>query len=391
MNLAKYIRNLLFRYECVIVPEFGGFLTKTISAQIDDKSNTIYPPSKRLSFNSQLKENDGLLANYIASANDITYEQALSFIDFEVTDIAKKLEKGTYLLEGIGVISLNDENKLVFEPDENANFLTESFGLSPIVAPEISRDELQKEEVVFDSISDLIDEKDIVVNEAISKDWNYNSIFSYAAVLAVLAVVGYFVVNTILKNNIALKEKTAEIEATQETLLNKRIQEATFEINKTLPAITLSVEKVADSTAMQVDDTHITAENDDIKKDTNSGVDEVLSEETTPSKTEQTKMGETVNTDSPLQTANTEENTTESITDSTKKYHIIAGAFRVAENAVKKVNQLKAKGYDAHVVGVNKWNLTQVAFASYATKQEAQKNLNIIKASIAKDAWLLVK
>ncbi|MCK5537667.1 MAG: hypothetical protein KAI79_12630, partial [Bacteroidales bacterium] len=62
--LSKYIRDLLYRYECVIIPEFGGLLTKTISTKIDEETNTFYPPTKQLGFNSQLIENDGLLANH---------------------------------------------------------------------------------------------------------------------------------------------------------------------------------------------------------------------------------------------------------------------------------------------------------------------------------------
>ena len=154
MALSKYIQDLLYRYECVIIPEFGGFLTKTVSAEIDEKSHTFYPPSKRLGFNSQLTENDGLLANYIASVDKISYEEALSRINLEVEEWQKKLSNEDIVLEEIGAFSLNKEKKLTFEPDPNANFLTDAFGLSNIVSPEISRGkEYMEAEVIFDSIS----------------------------------------------------------------------------------------------------------------------------------------------------------------------------------------------------------------------------------------------
>ena len=63
MQLETYISDLLYRYECVIIPEFGAFLTQPVSAKVDISSNTFYPPKKVLSFNEQLKNNDGLLAN----------------------------------------------------------------------------------------------------------------------------------------------------------------------------------------------------------------------------------------------------------------------------------------------------------------------------------------
>ena len=390
MSLAKYIHDLLFRYECVIIPEFGGFLTQTKSAHIDEKSHTLYPPAKRLRFNSQLIENDGLLVNYIASVNNIPYEKALEFVDFEVTAMKSQLQNGTKIsFKGIGDFTLNSENKLVFNPDEKANFLTDSFGLTPIVAPEVTREDIQEEEVVFDSISDIISDKDIAINTEIHRKINYTSLFSYAAIFAVLAVVGYFIVNTIINNNKALKVKTAEVEATQETLLNKRIQEATFEINKTLPAITLKVSEQPDSLQVKAksEDTGIATQNNDTESESDNLSNQTSDDTIVPENQESENTN--IAADTSKNAENIRKNKPFEATNS-YKYHIIAGAFREPANADKKVRQLIEKGYDAHIVGVNKWNLTQVAFASYATKEEAQNNLNIIKRT-AKDAWLLVQ
>ena len=74
-----------------------------------------------------------------------------------------------------------------------------------------------------------------------------------------------------------------------------------------------------------------------------------------------------------------------------RPYHVIAGAFQFEENAQKKVDQLKAKGHDAYILGVNKWGLTQVAYASFYKKSDAFKSLNSVRKEGAKDAWLLVK
>ena len=67
MQLETYISDLLYRYECVVIPDFGAFLTQPVSARIDESNFTFYPPKKELSFNEQLKNNDGLLAKYIAN------------------------------------------------------------------------------------------------------------------------------------------------------------------------------------------------------------------------------------------------------------------------------------------------------------------------------------
>ena len=40
-----YISELLFLHDCVIIPEFGGFVGNNKSATLNAISGTIYPPS----------------------------------------------------------------------------------------------------------------------------------------------------------------------------------------------------------------------------------------------------------------------------------------------------------------------------------------------------------
>ena len=357
MALSKYIHDLLYRYECVIIPDFGGFLTKTISAQIEEKSNTLHPPSKRLGFNSQLTENDGLLANYIASVDKVPYETATNFIKLEVDKWKEKLINQDVVLEEVGVFSLNNDKNIIFEPNPNANFLTDSFGLTSIVAPTIFRADYMNEEVVFESISDMLSEQEIYINsDKIVR--RISPFFKYVATFAILLTIGYFLGKQIINNN-RLGKQVAEMEENQESLLNKRIQEATFEINKTLPAITLKVKTELE-----------------IEAKTSQVAGEIE-----PS-------GNSTNDISQMESESLE--TPTNIT-SINRYHVIAGAFREPDNAAKKLKQLEAKGYNASIVGKNKWQLTQVAFSSFATKEEAQTALNEIRKTEAKDAWLLVK
>ena len=387
MTLAKYIRDLLFRYECVIVPEFGGFLTKTVSARIEEETNTLHPPTKRLGFNSQLIDNDGLLANYITSVDQIPYEAALNFIDFEVKEWQKKLTNENVVLEGIGHFSLNDDHKLQFEPDTKINYLTDAFGLDVLMMPEITRLEPLHEEVEFDLISGDISDKEIYLNTD-HKKRKLAPIFSYAALIAVLLGVGYFLAQVIIKQNKDLSE-VAKLEANHEALMNKRIQEATFEINKTLPAITLRMnanEEVQNNVATDDKEQDTTLQDE---KELNEVSNRIQFNETETATIEAKKV-EVEEKENKATTIDNSQKTNDSeILD--YKFHIIAGAFSKSSNADKKVNQLKEKGYNAHIVGVNKWKLTQVAFNSFATREEAQVFLRKIKNTEAKDAWMLVK
>jgi hypothetical protein len=72
-------------------------------------------------------------------------------------------------------------------------------------------------------------------------------------------------------------------------------------------------------------------------------------------------------------------------------YHIVAGAFRIVANSDKKVKQLQALGYKARKIGVNKYGLHEVVYASYSDRIEALKALHKIKREDNPEAWLLVK
>lgn len=72
------------------------------------------------------------------------------------------------------------------------------------------------------------------------------------------------------------------------------------------------------------------------------------------------------------------------------KYHIIAGAFRVEANAQKRITELENRGFQARLVGVNKYGLHQVAYSSFADVQDALSYLRKVKKEESSEAWLLV-
>ena len=76
MKIARYIGDLLFEYECIVIPGFGGFITKEVPAKIHPVQNHFIPPSKEIVFNVHLKANDGLLINHIARSEKINYTEA---------------------------------------------------------------------------------------------------------------------------------------------------------------------------------------------------------------------------------------------------------------------------------------------------------------------------
>jgi hypothetical protein len=139
MAIANYLKDLLYRYDCVIVPNFGGFITNTTSAQIHRSSHTFYPPSKQVGFNVNLSHNDGLLANYIAKLENISFDQANTQISETVAQWNLTLKSEALEIENIGSLSLNEKNQLIFNPINSINYLKSSFGLTSFESSNIER------------------------------------------------------------------------------------------------------------------------------------------------------------------------------------------------------------------------------------------------------------
>ena len=72
-------------------------------------------------------------------------------------------------------------------------------------------------------------------------------------------------------------------------------------------------------------------------------------------------------------------------------YHIVAGAFRMEENAEKKMEQLREVGYSPMMLEPSRFGLYQVLYSSFEHRTEALHKLHEIQRLENPDAWLLVK
>jgi len=321
MKIEKYISELLYRYQCVSVPGFGAFLSEWQSAQVIVAQNSFVPPKKIISFNSHIKNNDGLLANHIALQEKISYENALSKIQSQVVFWLEKLEnKESLVLENIGEIFSNSEHNFVFKPNTAINYLTDSFGLAGFNSPEIARANQIASEVkpVVEapvSMDNTVEEETPIIplnGKNRTKNW-----MKYAAAVAIFASAGTYGYKMYF--DYTIEQQTSIVEKTVQEKINQKLQEATFVIPNPIRAVDLTLEE-----------TH------------------------------------------------------------TEKYHVVAGAFRSKQNAIKAMNDLISKGFEAHLLTENKYGLIPVAFGSFSNLNEAQNLKTEIKAKDSVEAWLLI-
>lgn len=248
MKIEKYISELLYRYQCVGVPGFGAFLCEWQSAQVIVGQSSFAPPKKVISFNSNIKNNDGLLANHIALQEKISYEKALNRIQTQVVFWLEKLENKEHLvLENIGEIFSNSENNFVFKPNTAINYLTDSFGLAGFNSPEITRANQILTDVT--SVTESIIEAPISIEESTEKDTPIIPIngknrssnwLKYAAAVAVFASAGTYGYK--MYYDYTINQQTIIVEKTVQEKINQRIQEATFVIPNPINAVDLTLE-----------------------------------------------------------------------------------------------------------------------------------------------------
>lgn len=232
MTLANYISDLLYRYECVIVPGFGGFVTNEISAKVNHFTHTFYPPSKQLTFNGNLKSNDGLLVNYFSQTKNIPYAEALKEIEEAVSRWKSVLTEEELELDKIGSMHLNKSGNIVFEPNSNVNYLTDSFGMSSFVSPAVKRLAYKEQVRQLKTTTPAIP-----TTENKKKSSGFIKYAAAAAIVLAMGTVGFKEYQKATYNNMVA-------EATlQQEKVDKKIQEATFVIDNPLPSITLNVVK----------------------------------------------------------------------------------------------------------------------------------------------------
>jgi len=130
MNLAKEISFLLYKHNCVILPGFGAFLLREKVAERNEVAKYALPKQKVVTFNKQIVNNDGLVANYLSTVYNCSYESGLAKIEEYTTTLwdVLKTKRNAEVAE-IGTFYYTQDDKLVFVPYHSVNFDTASYGL----------------------------------------------------------------------------------------------------------------------------------------------------------------------------------------------------------------------------------------------------------------------
>ena len=334
MQIEEYISELLYRYDCVVVPGLGGFVTDYASAKVHPVSHTFYPPSKNILFNSKLIRDDGLLLHNISLTEEISYKQAKIKVEDFVRNCKSDLKQGKKLnFEKIGTINKDIEDNILFEPFTSANYLEESFGLPTFISPPIIRKPIHKR----------LEKKFTDRKPVPERDRGRKKVYwALVAAIPILLIVSWLIFNPQLENKNAQRSSVIPI--------------LEPEMNNT------------DKAGFQVEENkkHTIPLKDFKFEDSDKEPEQKLSSSSADPK--------------------------KIITDSNgPRYYIIGGAFRYKENADNLVTILRSKGYDAKHAGLSTAGLHIVSYFNSEDKSEVLINLSMIRKNDNPSAWILKK
>lgn len=375
--MIDYIIEILEKNNRLIIPELGAFIVKQRNPLI-------------VIFNEFLQYNDGILAEYIAKNDKIDVDEANKRIEEFTQEIIEALNRGEYFALGnLGDLVKNPSGKLLLcEP--NAVF---------------EKSTLYKDDEIPIEIEEFSDLE--IASEADIQEEKRESIEESVEVKAESQPPQPVEIQEPLKaSEVEKKEevRSAEIAKEPETIIEKKVDKEN-EIPR--PYITSSEAKVNHQSSTMKTRTILIWTciiimvniglagiflRNTIKGLFNKKIEIIESVAVTDTVVKQDSIL-TATLDSSIKEVIAEkikeskEELSENLPVKGTRYYIVAGMFRNELNADKLIETLKAKGFKAEKFS-KAGDLYGVSYASFTTKDEAEKALVKIKTETDAGAWL---
>ena len=373
--ITNYLKELLNDNECVIIPEFGAFISKRHSATIDYANHRFMPPYKEIVFNNKLNNNDDVLVNFISSKEDISKEDALNKIrDFvnqsvAVLDVNSELE----LTDFGKLISIN--GNYIFNANEDVNVLGDSFGLTEFNFQPIFRTEtyqIIKEKIIVEQKEKnteytLADES---VEELTSVHTRRKPSLFRTVAVTTLAFFFVFVINW-------TTDKSDSNLASWNPFLYSSPNEFIIGISETQSYKDTETQSLKDTETQSLED----AETQSLEDAETQSLEDAETQSLKDTETQSHKDAETQS----LKDTGTQE-----FRVLNSNYYIIGGSFQAESSAVKCLDIIRKQGFEnASILDKNDKGYIRVYYESFADKSEALIRLDEIKSAYNESAWLL--
>lgn len=387
--ITNYLKELLNDNECVIIPEFGAFISKRHSATIDYANHSFIPPFKEIVFNDKLTNNDEILVDFISKKENISKEDSFTKIQNFVNQTAAILDvNNEYVMEGLGKMR-KFGNDYVFEVSHSENLLGDSFGLTEFNYKPVFRTEtyqIIKERIVVEQKAKNTEYTMAIesVEEISDTPRRKPSLFRTLA-FTTLAFVLVFLINW-------TTDKSDSNFASWNPFLYSSPNEFLIEIQNlktSEPQNIISSESIA--ACSEEIATVETIEEFVLEEEISEISDFEIAEVTPEAQVENILATQQLNSSEPqLLSSSDPQILNSSDPQILNSYYIVGGSFQTEASAEKCLNGIKAKGFEnASTLEKNDKGYIRVYYESFAEKADALVRLNEIKSKYDNSAWLL--
>jgi hypothetical protein len=127
------VTHVLHEHECAVIPGFGAFILRKNFGMANPFSGQLKPAAYSIYFNSDIKEDDGFVANALKEQFGYSFKQASQLLfDFGLNILEQTEKVSLYRLGELGSFHRNPAGELFFLADTNLNLSLQTFGLPHI-------------------------------------------------------------------------------------------------------------------------------------------------------------------------------------------------------------------------------------------------------------------
>lgn len=230
-TVIRHIEYLISRTDCVIIPGIGAVLAHRQCAQFDFDNQSVMPPYRSFSFNSQLTETDGALAYSVARAEGLSFESACDMVKVKTEAMKRQLMLDGHLSLGrIGTLNADTEGGAIsFSP-----FVSDSLSIATAWLPTVEwRPAVQKEEIA---------------NVPVRHSSRWIRFAKIAASVAILLGICFVASTPIVVNDVLLASLSPEMQSVSDEELLPVEEEAE------VPTLSIAIIEQADCDSLEIDE-----------------------------------------------------------------------------------------------------------------------------------------
>ena len=349
-------------------------MTHNVNARYEEQERLFLPPLRTLGFNPQLNINDSLLVQSYIEAYDISYPEAMQRIEDEVEELRQHLQnEGSYELNDIGTLALNEDGNYVFTPCEAGILTPALYGLTSVEMNRLDARQAQTQPVTLqnsepaeeptakivgidtdadDTEAEYVEEEEEADVVRIKYTWIRNAVAAAAILIAVFI----------------LALPTGKTDLMQRTISNLNNGLLFGMMSEDTNTSKIEIQKVI----REHEGTNARGSENSLSPDTGSNADSITQSNIVPSDSER-QSPETPNPQITPQ----------------KQYCIVLASYVSMHNARAFIERLQKQGYEqAEIFERN--NIRRVIYGHYASENDAYNDLRRFhRQSETAEAWVM--